>query len=138
MSITEWIVLGVLAGFSVYDLKWKKVVVWAVLLSGVFVLVYRIVSGAGISELLAGLVPGLVLLLVSRCTRESIGIGDGLVLCVLGLFCGLRQVLAVLGMALVLSAALAMVLLVLKKAGRKTELPFLPCLFAGYLLCVLW
>ena len=71
-------------------------------------------------------------------TKESIGTGDGLVLCVLGLFCGWRQCLAIFGMALVLSAILSIILLICRKAGRKTELPFLPSLFGGYVLYYLW
>lgn len=138
MNIAEGIALGCLAGLSIYDLKTKRIVIKAVALLGIVVLVYRLCTGTGVLELAAGLVPGAGLLFVAFCTKESIGIGDGMVLCVLGLFCGLRKTMGVLGMALVFCAALAMVLLVLKRAGRKTELPFLPCLFAGYLLCLLW
>ena len=95
-------------------------------------------TGTGVMELAMGLVPGAFVLVLAFVTRESIGAGDGLVLCMLGLFCGWRQCLAVFGMALVLSAVLAMVLVVCRRAGRKTELPFLPSLFGGYLLFCLW
>jgi len=136
--MAEWIMLGVLAGFSVYDLRWKKVNVSAVALFGIAVIAYRIYGKTAIPELLAGLIPGIGLLLISFVTKESIGTGDGLVLCVIGMFCGMKQTAAVLGMALILSAVLAMVLLVCKRAGKKTELPFLPCLCAGYFLFLLW
>ena len=138
MDIANGIMLGVLGGFAIYDLKYKKVPVWAVLVFGAVVLGYRFYAGAGIVELLFGLVPGILLLLTAFCTRESIGYGDGMVLCVLGLFLGIKNALAVLGMALFLAALPAGLLLVLKRAGRKTELPFLPCLFAGALLRLVW
>lgn len=138
MDIANGIMLGILGGFGIYDLLYKKVPIWAVIIFGVSVWGYRVYAGAGIGELLAGLVPGAVLLLTAFCTKESIGYGDGMVLCVLGIFLGLRYSLAVFGMALVFAALSAAVLLVLKKAGRKTELPFLPCLFAGYLLSMIW
>ena len=136
--MAEWIALGALAGLSVYDLKQKRVNVAVVAFLALAVLVYRFCTGTGVLMLLAGLVPGAVLVLVAFATKESIGTGDGLVLCVLGMFCGLKQALAVLGTALVLAALLAMILLVLKRAGRKTELPFLPCLCAGYMLGLFW
>jgi len=138
VDIANGIMLGILGGFGIYDLLYKKVPIWAVIIFGVSVWGYRVYAGAGIGELLAGLVPGAVLLLTAFCTKESIGYGDGMVLCVLGIFLGLRYSLAVFGMALVFAALSAAVLLVLKKAGRKTELPFLPCLFAGYLLSMIW
>lgn len=138
MNNAEWIALGVLAGLSVYDLKTKKVSVAAVLLFGIPVLIYRIFTGAEFVDLLLGMLPGLLLLVTAVCTGESIGIGDGLVLCVLGVFCGIQRAVAVLGMALVFAALLAVILLTLKRAGKKTALPFLPCLFAGYILCLLW
>lgn len=138
MSAAEWVVLGVLVGLSICDLKTKKIPVAAVVLFGAAVLGYRLMTGIELLGLLVGLVPGAVLLLLAVLTGESIGIGDGLVLCVVGLFCGLTKAVSVLAMALVLSSVVAMVLLVLKRAGRKTELPFLPCLCSGYLLCLLW
>lgn len=138
MNLTEGIVLGILAGLSGYDLKRKRVVVPVVVLFGAMAVLYRLWCGNGAFELLVGLVPGMLLLLVSYCTRESIGRGDGMVLCALGIYCGCRKILAILGMALLLAAMLAIVLLALRRVGRKTELPFLPCLCAAYLLCIFW
>jgi len=138
MKTAEWIMLFVLAGFAVYDMKTKTVSLVAVVVFAVSVLLYRFCMGTGIAEIVAGVVPGTLLLLLAYATKESIGTGDGLMLCVLGIFCGWRRCLAVLGMALALSAVLAMVLLVCRRAGRKTEVPFLPSLFGGFLICYLW
>lgn len=138
MEAADWAMLGILGGFAVYDIKTKTIPVAAVVVAVIAALIYRLCTGTGIMELAVGLVPGAFVLVLAFVTRESIGAGDGLVLCMLGLFCGWRQCLAVFGMALVLSAVLAMVLVVCRRAGRKTELPFLPSLFGGYLLFYLW
>lgn len=138
METPDWVMLGVLAGFAVYDMKTKTIPVAAVIAAAVAVLVYRICIGTGVAELVLGLVPGAVVLVLAFATGESIGTGDGLVLCLLGLFCGWRQCVAVFGMALLLSAFFAATLLVCRKAGRKTEIPFLPGLFGGYVLFFLW
>lgn len=138
MEAADWAMLGILGGFAVYDIKTKTIPVAAVVVAVIAVLIYRLCTGTGIMELAVGLVPGAFVLVLAFVTRESIGAGDGLVLCMLGLFCGWRQCLAVFGIALVLSAVLAMVLVVCRRAGRKTELPFLPSLFGGYLLFYLW
>jgi len=138
MKTAEWVMLLILAGFAVYDIKTKTVSLAAVTAFAVSVLLYRLCLGTGAAELAAGLIPGVLVLLLAFVTGESIGTGDGLMLCVLGLFCGWRQCMAVFGMALVLSALLAIVLLVCRRAGRKTELPFLPSLFGGFFICCLW
>ena len=138
MEAAEWVMLAVLIGFAIYDIKTKTIPVVAVAIIATSVLLYRLCMGIGMLELVIGLIPGIVLLVLAFATRESIGTGDGLVLCILGLFCGWRQCLAMFAMALVLSAILSIILLVCRKAGRKTELPFLPSLFGGYLLYYLW
>jgi len=138
MKAAEWVMLGILAGFALYDMKTKTIPVAAVVLAMIGSLIYRLCTGTGVPELVTGTVPGVVVLIIAFVTKESIGTGDGLVLCMLGLFCGWRQCLAVFGLALVLSAALAVVLLTCRRVGRKTALPFLPSLFGGYLLINLW
>lgn len=136
--MAEWIMLAVLAGFAVYDMKTKSVSLIAVAVFAVGVLIYRLFAGTGMAELAAGLIPGLLVVMLAFVTKESIGIGDGLMLCVLGMFCGWRRCLAAFGLALVISAVFAMVLLVCRRAGRKTEIPFLPGLFGGFFICCLW
>ncbi len=138
METAEWIALGVLAAFSVYDIKTEQVPVLAVTAAAVAAVIYRLCAGEGIAFFAAGLIPGALVLLLSYVTRESIGRGDGLMLCALGLFLGWQPCFAVFGMALVLSSVLAMLLLIFRRAGRKTELPFLPSLFGGYFLYLLW
>ena len=136
--MAEWIMLAVLAGFAVYDIKTKSVSLIAIAVSAVGVLIYRLFAGTGMAELAAGLIPGLLVVMLAFVTKESIGIGDGLMLCVLGMFCGWRRCLAAFGLALVISAVFAMGLLVCRRAGRKTEIPFLPGLFGGFFICCLW
>lgn len=138
MTIEESIVLGVLAVLSIIDFRKKQISLVILVSFGVVVLLWMLFQKAGIGGMLMGLFPGVVCLLLSYVTGESIGKGDGIVLCILGVFCGIRETVAVFGLALVFAALWAIGLLVLKRAGRKTELPFLPCVSLGYLCCVLW
>ena len=138
METAEWIMCGILAGLTAHDIKTKTVPVAAVVVVAVGALIYRLFEGVSLGTLMAGLVPGIVVLVLSYATEEDIGLGDGLVLCMLGVFCGWRRCLAVFGMALMLSGILAVILLVCRRVGRKTELPFLPGLVLGYLLVYLW
>ena len=138
MSVAEVVMLGILAGFSVYDVKTKRVPLWAVAVLGGIVSGYEVFTKSGILSMITGLLPGALLLLLAYVTKESIGYGDGLVLCIVGMFCGLRETVAILGTALALAAVAAVILVAIKKAGRKTELPFLPFLCLGYGVSLLW
>lgn len=138
MGIAEGCMLGVLGGLAAYDMKTKRVPVVALAVAGLLAVVYRLCTGTELLDLVTGLIPGVVLLMLAYVTKESIGTGDGGMLCVMGLFYGVTEVLAILGMALVLAAVTAIVLLTAHRAGRKTELPFLPFLFLGSLLCMWW
>ena len=86
-----------------------------------------------------GLLPGAVLLGVSKLSREALGMGDALLMLVLGIYLGLEAALDVLLLALFLAAVWAGILIVVGKKGRNYAFPFLPFLLIGYvgrwLLC---
>ncbi len=138
MNGVEGIILGFLVVFSILDLRAGKIPVLLIGAFGIFALGYQIWNHMSFGELAAGVIPGIVFLLLAWVTRESIGYGDGLVLLVTGVFCGIVKTIGVIGMSLVFASLLSMILLVLKRAERKTELPFLPCLCSGYLVSLLW
>ncbi len=138
MNVMEGIVLAGLLLLALVDVKEKMIPVFPVAVAGCLLVVYQLWQGRSVLELLSGILPGLLLLFLSFCTRGGIGTGDGLVLCVLGIAFGAEQTVAVLGLAFVLEAVTAMLLLVFRKAGRKTELPFLPCVLVGYVTALLW
>ena len=138
MNGAEYIMLGCLLILSIMDLRTRKISLLPVLLLSLFAMGYRFWENESLWEVLTGMLPGGVLLLAAWVTKESIGYGDGIVLLVVGVFCGIKKTVAILGISLIMAALMAMLLLVLRRAGRKTELPFLPCLCSGYLLCLLW
>ena len=85
-------------------------------------------------SLLGGLLIGIVILVLSKITDEKIGYGDGYVLTVTGILLGFRWNLTLLFMSLWLAAIVSVVLLFLKKAKKKTELPFVSFMMPGYIL----
>lgn len=84
-----------------------------------------------------GILPGICVLILSVVLRGSIGKGDGYLLCISGIALGLEQNVALLFYGLFLAGSTAMALLILRKAKRNTKLPFVPFLFAGYILALL-
>lgn len=82
-------------------------------------------------ELAASLMPGAALLLVALVTKEAVGLGDGLLLMATGPLFGWQRMLLCIAAALLLTTVASAVLLAVKKADRKTKIPFVPFLAAG-------
>ncbi len=118
------------------DARHKRVELWlfwvfgaaaAVLLAGQWF------CGAGedlFSHLLGG-IPGIMLLGVSKITKEGIGVGDGLFFFVSGLMLGLEKNLMLLCGGVLLCGGYGLWLLFYKRVrygidARKETLPFLP------------
>lgn len=133
LKIIMGIGLGIL---SVIDIKKKRIPVWMVSLLAIicFILKYIVESSTiGIGIVLSFL-PGIVLLILAICSDGKIGIGDGLVVCILGIGYTLEEIISMLGISFFFTAICSIGLLIVKKADRKTELPFLPYLFIGHFL----
>ena len=123
---------------SFYDIRYKRVPVWAVLLGGAVVVgigIYRCVCGENESvNFLTGMIPGAVLLLLALGTQKA-GWADGVILMFLGSAMGFRQCILATTLSLLLVSVLSAVLLILKKANKKTAIPYVPFLSIGFVLC---
>lgn len=134
LNIVMIIGLGLLA---VIDMKNKKVPIWLIEVFAIICFILRWVEGSSVWTFLLGLLPGIVLLVLAICSGEKIGIGDAFVVGILGIGYTIENVISILGISLFFIAIWAIGLLIMKKANRKTELPFLPYLFVGHLLVCL-
>ncbi len=118
-----------LAVLAVQDIKEKKVAIYKLFISAAMAVVYWFFKGeASWQELLCGVIPGIMLLLLSVVTKENIGYGDGLTVIVLGLWTGIWFTFYVLCVGLMLSGFCAAVYLIKKK--RET-IPLIPFLLIG-------
>lgn len=121
---------------ALIDIRNKKIPVLPVVLMGAALLAVRLYKGTDVAGIVCSLIPGTLLFLLAVLSKEKIGRGDALVLLALGCGYGVWQVIGVLGLSLLLAAVVSAVLLIAKKAGRKTELPFVPFLFCGLVVYV--
>lgn len=85
-------------------------------------------------SLIGGAFFGIIIIILGKITNEAIGIGDGIVVIILGVFTGAGYNLSILFFAFLISAIISIILLTLKKLKRKDSIPFVPCLFIGYLI----
>lgn len=119
---------------SVQDIKEKKISVKMLVLSGgLFLALSFLFDEISWERRMENMLPGVTALVAAFLTREKVGYGDAVCLVVLGSVVS-ADILwgAILGGLFLLSAC-SVVLLMRKKAGRNTTLPFIPFLTAGIL-----
>lgn len=119
-----------------FDLKWKKIplsVTGAGIFIGVVLLFYAPSSSA---DIWMGLLPGICCLLFAKASQEAIGYGDGVLLCMMGLFYPIEELAGILVLAFGMAGITALVLLVVFKKKRKYEMAFVPFLVAAYVVDV--
>lgn len=129
----EWIIcLVFMAICAVIDIRKKEIPIVIIALFGGCAFLYIIIwERKGWDDIFYSFIPGLSLLLIGLCTRESIGYGDGLAAMMIGILIGWEGCVAAVTGGFLLSAVFALVLLVCKKVKGKSRIPFLPFLAAG-------
>lgn len=131
----EVILFTLLCICSVFDIRKKEIpliILIAGILTGVGIELWQMYRGmTDIAEAGMSLLPGAFFILLSFCTGEKVGYGDGLLLIMSGLFLGFSKCFLVLCISLVLASAFALILLVFRKAGRDSRLPLVPFITVG-------
>lgn len=136
----EWVINGAMLAFcSIQDIREKKISLWKIKVYGILaaaISLWKLFSlnedlGILICRLLAGLLPGIFLLILSKITREAIGYGDGLILLFIGLSLGFWECIGIFftGLLGVFLAALLILLFFGRK--KRLEIPFIPFLLTG-------
>ena len=136
--IQSYTLLGMLGWCSIEDWRRKRVLVYPVLLFGIFgVLLHIYYQNVSIYSLLAGCGIGLLLLFLSAVSRQ-LGSGDGLVLMVSGIYLGFWDNIRLLFLGLLLCGLWSVVLLVSRKKKASDKIAFIPFLFLAYVRMVLF
>lgn len=118
-----------LAILSLEDIREKRISVKRVLIGALAAVICQLITGqASVIAIVGSLIPGIVLLLLSAITKESIGKGDGIVVMMLGLWIGGQMTFLVVCLAVWAAGIFAMVCLLRKK---RELIPFVPCLLMG-------
>lgn len=137
MSGLNFVIIIGLGILSIIDIKSKALPTWLIGVFAIVCFIFRYIEGVSFFDFILSLLPGIVLFILAICTKEKIGIGDAFVVGILGIGYTVQNVVSILGISLFFVAIWAIGLLIIKKANRKTELPFLPYLFIGHLLVCL-
>lgn len=131
--VIQTVILLFLAVGAYVDFCTKKV-------SGMFLGIFFIVCVACVIYLkdydnhwrYIGLLTGIIFCVISYLSRQAVGLGDAVVSSILGFALGIYDMLLVLFLAFCFTAVIGSLLLVLKRIGRKTQIPFLPFVYVAY------
>jgi len=133
-QIENWVILLLLVMCSVSDFKKKTIPVVLLIVFSITVLGFVIFGDSVELRLrVGGAVLGMVFLLISKCTRESIGYGDSWLILLLGIQLGYLKAISVLFAASLLAGVASLFFLWKRNWKRDTSLPFVPFLSISYL-----
>ena len=97
------------------------------------IVLYSLLVLAGRPENIAvNAVPGICCLVISLLSHQELGYGDSLLILISGISLGLEQEIRLLMSAFLIAGIWSLIKLVMKKAERSSELPFLPFLMIGW------
>ena len=123
---------------GIKDWRKKEIdLIFPALISVLAILFVFVFKDIGWIEILLGFVQGLVLIGVSFLTDGGIGEGDGIVFCVTGVMLGWKMNLMIIFISSFICALTSIILMILKKADKKTKIPFIPFTVPAYLVTVL-
>ncbi len=127
--------LVILVPCVLMDLKTNKLPLFYMLLCGAVALLLNLLCGLeGLMSMAVGGVIGLVFLLIARLTKETVGYGDGVLILIIGLWCGGADTLGILLMALILAGLVGGIIVLVKKKGRSFRIAFSPYLALSSLI----
>ncbi len=124
---------AVLLWLALRDKKCMELSRKELILSSALLLASGFLEPVGWQVRAGGAAFGAVLLLFSYFSKEAFGFADGIVVFVCGVVLGLYDTVLLCFFATLYSGGYSAVLLLMKKAGRKSRIPFLPFLLLGYL-----
>lgn len=137
-TMSEKVVVTGMLILSVIDIKWRKIPVRLLMIfSGVIIGITLFDGDLDCWLLIGGIGIGILFFIVSKLTNESIGYADSWMILLLGICQGFWGLLGTLTDAMFLLAIISLALIVVKSKMRKSRLPFLPFLTAGYIFYLL-
>lgn len=83
-------------------------------------------------ERVGGVAFGAVLFVFIFFSKEALGVADGVLITACGIAFGLYEAVVLCFLTSLYAAGYSMVLLLTKRAGRRSRIPFLPFLLLGY------
>lgn len=138
MILSQVVVMLFLILCSYLDVKYRKIHVSVYLM---FMLMSAVVVAcAGRTDwgtLMIGMIPGIIMIVISFISHEKIGYGDSVSIALMGILYKYEMVLSVCAVGFEIIFLASFIMLVTGKAKLCDRLPFMPFLMAGNVWVVL-
>lgn len=132
-GVKELCTVVFLAMNSWLDIRRREI---SLLLTGAYAgcgIIYSILQGRNIQDVLIPAGIGILFLAAGMISRGAIGAGDCWILLALGALLDTETYIRMLCIGFFLAAFWSGILLVIRRKSRKTEIPLVPFLLAGYI-----
>jgi len=137
-TLTYLTLIYILLIITYHDIKEKTIPTdW--LLLGVFIAILRMINNPNfdiIEGCLGAMGIGILLILISKITKQGIGMGDAYVFVFISMLIGWKMAGTIFMLAILFAGLLGLILFGVKRVSRKTTLPFMPFVFLATLLTV--
>lgn len=136
--IQSCVLLGTLGIHSIEDIRKKKITITITLFSAILgVVLHLCFQNQSIYSMLAGMLSGGVIVGISRITGGMIGMGDGMVFMLTGLYLGVEKNLSLMFLSFALAGVWALISMILFHKKKNDRIPFVPFLFISYVILIL-
>lgn len=120
---------------SITDFRKKKISMKWCLIGGLGAIGYQLFcKKQQILFLGSSLSIGIILLVIAKISRQSIGYGDGIVFLVLGMWIGIWNSIVLLLFALIGSSIVSLFLILVIKKKKTYKIAFIPFVLAAYIM----
>lgn len=137
--VKEVVLIGFLFSAAWMDYRKKELpLVFIIAGAGIGIILQILSREFSIWNIIIGCLIGVLYLVIGKLTKEAVGYGDGFMLIASGTFLGFQNNVLLLLCGLFLASAFSIGALIFRKMKRKDELPFMPFLFGGYVLLLMF
>lgn len=127
-----WIVLIFLLYETMEDLKYRSVSLISLAVSGGVGILWNVLKRENTMEsVCVGVLIGAILILIGIITKEAVGIGDGAIFMITGIFLGGFANIQLIIASMVIGMGMGIFLKIRKSKAK--EIPFIPCVLLAYL-----
>lgn len=137
----EQFLMGSLLGINtILDIKKREISLVSIIIYGIIGIVMLFIEkSTSLSSTVGGFLIGIGIMILNKLTKDGIGIGDGYIVMVTGIYLGFQRNAGLILYAMLLAAGYSVFLLIIKKVDKKEKIPFVPFLFLSYLIgnCIL-
>lgn len=120
------------------DIKKKEISITSCVLLGFVKTIGFLLEGqAEVQMLFVRSLPGIFFLAASILSKNAVGAGDGWIVLVSGWYLGVSVTMQSVGLGMFFLSLLGILLLMMRKIRKNTEIPFVPFFFLGNLVVLL-